>query len=143
MKRKLLISLAVAVVFALALPLAGCAKPAETLTLPEGESEVTTELTRASGAFEDKTIVCKDCGGEFIFSAEEQQFYADKGFQNEPARCKACRQKRKDDRQPTPPRELYDATCSYCGAPTKVPFEPTYYDKPIYCSTCLQARREQ
>ena len=138
MKRKLLISLAVAVVFALALPLAGCAKPAETLTLPEGESEVTTELTRASGAFEDKTIVCKDCGGEFIFSAEEQQFYADKGFQNEPARCKACRQARQPER---PGREMFTAICANCGAETQIPFEPKH-DRPVYCSTCYQARRE-
>ncbi len=141
MKRKLLAAVAVAV-FVLTLSLAGCAKPAETLDLPEPTSEETTELTRASG-FEDKTLICKECGGEFIFSSDEQAFYAEKGFLNEPIRCKPCRQKRKDDRQPTPPRELYDATCSYCGAPTKVPFEPTYYDKPIYCSTCLQARREQ
>ena len=41
--------------------------------------------------FEDKTLVCKDCGAEFIFSAGEQEFYAEKGFQNEPIRCKACR----------------------------------------------------
>ena len=43
----------------------------------------------------DKTIVCKDCGQEFIFSVNEQQFYAEKGFTNEPARCKTCRDKRK------------------------------------------------
>ena len=42
--------------------------------------------------YEDKTLVCKDCGNEFIFSAGEQEFYAEKGFQNEPQRCKACRE---------------------------------------------------
>lgn len=141
MKRKLLNCLAVAVIFALALPLAGCAKPSETLSLPEAASEESSGLTRASG-FEDKTIICKDCGGEFIFSSDEQAFYAEKGFLNQPTRCNPCRQKSKDDRQPTPPRELYDATCSYCGGPTKVPFQPTD-DKPIYCSDCLQARRGQ
>ena len=36
--------------------------------------------------YEDKTLVCKDCGKEFIFSAGEQAFYAEKGFQNEPTR---------------------------------------------------------
>ena len=45
--------------------------------------------------FEDKTLVCRECGNEFVFTASEQQFYADKGFQNEPGRCKACRDKRK------------------------------------------------
>ncbi|NLL44197.1 MAG: cytochrome C551 [Mollicutes bacterium] len=46
----------------------------------------------------DKTIICKDCGEEFVFSVNEQQFYAEKGFTNEPARCKACRNKRKAQR---------------------------------------------
>ena len=41
--------------------------------------------------YEDKTLICKDCGSEFIFSAGEQEFYAEKGFENEPIRCKDCR----------------------------------------------------
>jgi len=32
--------------------------------------------------YEDKTLVCKECGQEFIFSAGEQEFYAEKGFVN-------------------------------------------------------------
>ena len=46
--------------------------------------------------YEDKTLVCKECGNEFIFSAGEQEFYAEKGFVNEPQRCKACRDARKN-----------------------------------------------
>lgn len=46
----------------------------------------------------DKTIVCKDCGQEFVFTASEQEFYEEKGFQNEPQRCKACRDKKKAER---------------------------------------------
>ena len=46
-------------------------------------------------SFEDKTLTCKDCGAEFIFSAGEQEFYAEKGFTNEPKRCKACRDAKK------------------------------------------------
>ena len=42
----------------------------------------------------DKTIVCKDCGAEFVFTEREQQFYASKNF-SEPVRCKACREARK------------------------------------------------
>ena len=45
--------------------------------------------------YEDKTLVCKDCGNEFVFTAGEQEFYAEKGFQNEPQRCKECRDARK------------------------------------------------
>ena len=36
--------------------------------------------------FEDKTLVCKDCGEEFVFTAREQEFYESKGFVNEPQR---------------------------------------------------------
>ena len=48
---------------------------------------------------EDKTIVCKDCGTEFVFTVGEQQFYAEKGFTNEPQRCPACRKARKEQRR--------------------------------------------
>lgn len=44
---------------------------------------------------EDKTIVCKDCGKEFIFTVREQEFYKEKGFDNEPVRCKPCRDENK------------------------------------------------
>ena len=45
--------------------------------------------------FEDKTLVCQDCCKEFIFTAGEQAFYKEKGLDNEPKRCKECRDKRK------------------------------------------------
>ena len=45
--------------------------------------------------FEDKTLVCQDCGKEFIFTAGEQAFYKEKGLDNEPKRCKEFRDKRK------------------------------------------------
>ena len=41
--------------------------------------------------YEDKQLTCKDCGATFIFTAGEQEFYAEKGFVNEPQRCKECR----------------------------------------------------
>jgi CxxC-x17-CxxC domain-containing protein len=44
---------------------------------------------------EDKTIVCSDCGEEFVHSAEDQSRYAERGFTNDPKRCRACREKRK------------------------------------------------
>ena len=49
-------------------------------------------------SFEDKTIRCADCGNEFMFSASEQQFFAEKGFSNEPRRCPVCRKKRREQR---------------------------------------------
>lgn len=46
----------------------------------------------------DKTLNCKDCGVEFIFSEGEQAFYVEKGFTNEPLRCPDCRRARKQQR---------------------------------------------
>ena len=94
-----------------------------------------------STMYEDKTLVCRDCGQEFVFTAGEQEFYAEKGFQNEPTRCKACRQARKASRPaPGAPRETYTTTCANCGAETTVPFIPKN-DRPIYCSECFAAMR--
>ncbi|NLL31237.1 MAG: cytochrome C551 [Clostridiales bacterium] len=44
---------------------------------------------------EDKKIICKDCGKEFLFTVGEQEFYKEKGFDNEPVRCPDCRRARK------------------------------------------------
>jgi CxxC-x17-CxxC domain-containing protein len=46
-------------------------------------------------SFEDKNIVCADCGAEFVHSAADQARYAERGFTNEPKRCRECREKRK------------------------------------------------
>ena len=43
----------------------------------------------------DKTIVCKDCSQEFVFTEGEQEFYKEKGFENEPQRCPDCRRAKK------------------------------------------------
>ncbi|MGI6161215.1 MAG: zinc-ribbon domain containing protein [Christensenellales bacterium] len=88
--------------------------------------------------FEDKTLVCKDCGSDFVFTTGEQEFYAEKGFQNEPARCRECRDVRKNAARK--PREMYDAVCANCGVDTKIPFIPKN-DRPIYCSDCFQSVR--
>ena len=47
----------------------------------------------------DKTLVCNDCGADFVFTEGEQQFYAEKGFDNEPQRCPDCRKARKAARR--------------------------------------------
>ena len=88
--------------------------------------------------FTDKTLVCKDCGQEFVFSAGEQEFYAERGFENEPQRCRSCRAARKGVAA-RPERVMYDAVCSECGKDCKVPFQPSG-DRPIYCSDCFANR---
>ncbi len=108
-----------------------------------------------SYSFADKTLTCRDCGTTFVFTAGEQQFYADKGFTNEPTRCPACRQANRARRsgrgdtgassyrarEPRADRPMYHAICSDCGRETMVPFLPRE-DRPVYCSDCFRARRQ-
>ncbi len=54
--------------------------------------------------FEDKTLVCQDCGKEFVFTAGEQAFYKEKGLDHEPKRCKECRDKRKAEKAAQQPK---------------------------------------
>ncbi|NLJ72068.1 MAG: zinc-binding protein [Syntrophomonadaceae bacterium] len=95
---------------------------------------------------EDKYLVCKDCGSEFVFSVSEQEFYAEKGFENEPGRCPDCRRARKQQRnerggfRSREDRPMFSAVCAECGQETTVPFEPSG-DRPVYCRDCFQARR--
>ena len=90
--------------------------------------------------YQDKILVCKDCGQQFTFTASEQEFFAERGFQNEPQRCKACRDARKNARGNGGERQMYDAVCSECGKPCKVPFQPRD-DRPVYCSDCFSRRK--
>ncbi|MBC7075750.1 MAG: zinc-ribbon domain containing protein [Syntrophomonadaceae bacterium] len=92
--------------------------------------------------FEDKVLVCQDCGEEFVFTAGEQEFYHEKGFENEPKRCKNCRVNRRDRRNGNrAPREMFSTVCAECGAETQVPFKPIE-GRPVYCISCFQKRRE-
>lgn len=90
--------------------------------------------------YEDKVLVCKECGKEFVFTAGEQEFYAQRGFTNEPQRCKECRDARKQAAKG--PREYFDAVCSKCGKACKVPFKPSA-DRPVYCSECFAEMKEE
>ena len=93
--------------------------------------------------FNDKTLVCKDCNQDFIFTVGEQEFYDQKGFQNEPARCPQCRSNKKtrfNGDGPSRTREMYEAVCAECGSQTKVPFKP-HLEKPVYCSDCFANRK--
>lgn len=91
-------------------------------------------------SFEDKTLTCRDCGGEFIFTAGEQQFYESRGLQNEPRRCPDCRSARRASDGGRPQRQMHDAICANCGKLTQVPFIPTG-TRPVYCSDCFQTVR--
>jgi CxxC-x17-CxxC domain-containing protein len=49
--------------------------------------------------YEDRTLTCTACNAEFVFSAGEQEFYAEKGLTSEPKRCKSCRDARRQKRR--------------------------------------------
>ncbi len=91
-------------------------------------------------AFQDKTLTCRDCGQEFVWTAGEQEFYASRGLQNPPSRCPADRSARRASQGASGERVMYTATCSNCGREARVPFQPRG-DKPVYCSECFEQMR--
>ena len=90
----------------------------------------------------DKTLVCRDCGGDFIFTAGEQGFYLEKGLMNEPQRCTDCRANRRRERSSNGngSREPSTITCASCGKEATVPFIPKL-DRPVYCADCFATQR--
>jgi len=99
--------------------------------------------------FEDKKLTCKDCGEEFLFTVREQEFYQDKGFQNDPSRCASCRAAKKQRNQGsgrggnlTQQRQLYKVVCDECGKEAEVPFEPSG-SRPVYCRECFANNKQR
>lgn len=45
----------------------------------------------------DQNLTCIDCNTPFVFTASEQEFYKQQNFSS-PKRCKACRMKRKAEK---------------------------------------------
>jgi CxxC-x17-CxxC domain-containing protein len=105
--------------------------------------------------YTDKTLTCRDCGASFVFTVGEQEFFASRGFTNEPGRCPECRAARNRNRTEggygggsystgggyeRRERQMFPAVCSQCGKDTMVPFQPRE-DRPVYCSDCFAAQR--
>lgn len=91
--------------------------------------------------FSDKVLVCRDCGEEFVFTAGEQEFYAQRGFTKDPQRCYSCRKRRKHstDENTT---VLYEIVCAKCGEIEQIPFEPRH-NRPVYCGKCYREMKGQ
>lgn len=109
-------------------------------------------------SYVDRMLTCVDCGMEFVHSATDQEFYAQKGFVSDPKRCTSCRASRRQQRDSggstsreiggprgyerggydRPDREYFAVICSRCGNAAQVPFKPRM-DKPVYCSDCFRA----
>jgi CxxC-x17-CxxC domain-containing protein len=106
---------------------------------------------------QDKTLTCRDCNNQFTFTEGEQEFFAQKGFTNEPSRCPECRAANKASRgggggyssggyssggggYERRERQMFPAVCAQCGKDTQVPFQPSG-EKPVYCSDCFATQR--
>ena len=106
--------------------------------------------------YTDQVITCTDFGFDLLFSASEQEFFAEKGFASAPKRCSSCRAQRRASGGGASsygggggfsgggysrgPREMHDAVCARCGNETQVPFRPTGA-RPVYCSDCFRMMR--
>jgi len=99
------------------------------------------EYKGGSMEYRDRVLKCMECGAEFVFTAGEQLFYADKGFKNEPKRCKNCKTRKGQPQGSQGRQRTVTATvCSQCGKDTTVPFKLTQ-GRPVYCRECFQQRR--
>ncbi len=99
-------------------------------------------------AYEDRNLTCVECNSEFVFSADDQQFHAEREYQ-EPKRCPSCRQAKRAGGGGGGgyggggyggSRQMYDAVCADCGNACQVPFEPRQ-DRPVYCSDCFSKHK--
>lgn len=96
--------------------------------------------------FEDTEITCIDCGNFFVWSGGEQLFYHDKGLQNPPKRCKACKQAKNErlaaivNAQAAGIKQRIEVAvhCAKCNNYTTVPFYPSQ-GRPVYCRSCFLA----
>lgn len=90
---------------------------------------------------EDLTLVCKDCGRSFLFSAAEQDYFRQQGFRHQPERCRDCRRVKRREMEAF--RRLAKGptavVCDDCGKATSVPFVP-YLGRPVYCPSCYKSR---
>ena len=100
-------------------------------------------------SYQDRTLTCQDCNNSFTFTADDQQYHAEKGYTNEPKRCPSCRQSRRSNSGDSSSsygssygsgygsrREMHPAVCAQCGKQTEVPFVPSG-TRPVYCSDCF------
>ncbi|MDO8588748.1 MAG: zinc-ribbon domain containing protein, partial [Armatimonadota bacterium] len=89
---------------------------------------------------QEKTLTCRDCQTEFIFTAEQQTHFEKQRF-GPPSRCRECHKRRDVRRRHTRGGDTvkHTAPCAACGKEATLPFKPSG-DKPIYCDECYKAR---
>jgi CxxC-x17-CxxC domain-containing protein len=101
--------------------------------------------------YEERTLTCAECNSEFVFSADDQEFHAQRGYQD-PKRCPSCRQARRGGGGGGggggyggggggySSSTMYEAVCAGCGGTARVPFQPRQ-DRPVYCSDCFSKQK--
>lgn len=104
--------------------------------------------------FQDRNIGCAECGQEFVFSADDQQYHSERGY-SDPKRCPSCRAARRAQSGGggggggyggggggfRSDRPMFTTTCAQCGQEAQVPFEPRG-DRPVYCNSCFSQQRQ-
>ena len=106
-------------------------------------------------AYDDRDLTCVECNSEFVFSADDQQYHAERGYED-PKRCPSCRQAKRAGGGGYGggsgyggggggggyggSRQMHDATCADCGSACQVPFMPTQ-DRAVYCSDCFSKHK--
>ncbi|HIF12794.1 MAG TPA: zinc-binding protein [Dehalococcoidia bacterium] len=103
--------------------------------------------------FQDRNIGCVECGEEFVFSSDDQQYHSERGY-SDPKRCPSCRAARRSQSGGgggyggggggggfRSDRPMFTTTCAQCGQEAQVPFEPRG-DRPVYCNSCFSQQRQ-
>jgi CxxC-x17-CxxC domain-containing protein len=99
--------------------------------------------------FQDRNIGCVECGQEFVFSGDDQQYHSERGY-SDPKRCPSCRASRRAQGGGggadggggmRSDRPMFTTTCAQCGQEAQVPFQPRG-DRPVYCNSCFSAQRQ-
>ena len=105
--------------------------------------------------FQDRNITCTECGQEFVFSEDDQQYHSERGY-SDPKRCPSCRAARRSQSGGgggggyggggggggfRSDRPMFTTTCAQCGQEAQVPFEPRG-DRPVYCNSCFSQQRQ-
>jgi len=90
-----------------------------------------------------EALPCTECGTEYVLGAGDLFTDGTQSVYERAGRCRACRTMRRTQRGVAVHvrvREFYTVTCSGCGEPTGIPFQPRG-DKPVYCSDCRSRKR--
>lgn len=86
---------------------------------------------------DDKVLTCTDCGLKFVFSAQEQEVHARRGYEHEPKRCPPCREDARKRR--LPPGAMHLTICAGCGVETTLAWVPPP-GRRVFCDACRPAR---